>query len=140
MTPRVAILALLPLLSGATAALADPPWARGPGHYNYEYDDGYCKYEYKAGPGGVKEERKCRGPAWRGHVPLPPPKQVHVIVPPPMVKPALPPPGVVYGTIYQDAQGRYCREYQTTGIIDGRQERLYGTACRMPDGSWEFVN
>jgi surface antigen len=50
-----------------------------------------------------------------------------------------------YGTVtpmktYQTAGGSYCREYQTTVIIDGKQERGHGTACRQPDGSWKIVN
>lgn len=39
---------------------------------------------------------------------------------------------------YQISGGRYCREYQTRGLIDGREQELYGTACRQPDGSWEL--
>ena len=38
---------------------------------------------------------------------------------------------------YQDQQGTYCREYQTTIIVGGRQQQAYGTACRQPDGSWK---
>jgi surface antigen len=38
---------------------------------------------------------------------------------------------------YQEADGRYCREYQTTIAIDGKPERGYGSACRQPDGSWQ---
>jgi surface antigen len=34
----------------------------------------------------------------------------------------------------------YCREYQTTVTIEGRQEQSFGTACRQPDGSWKLVN
>ena len=50
-----------------------------------------------------------------------------------------------YGTVtptktYQTAGGSYCREYQTTVIIDGKQEGAHGTACRQPDGSWKIVN
>ncbi len=41
---------------------------------------------------------------------------------------------------YQDSTSRYCREYTTTGRIDGRVQQLYGNACRQPDGSWEFLN
>lgn len=41
---------------------------------------------------------------------------------------------------YQTAEGRYCREYQQTVIIHGRQQSSYGTACRQPDGSWQIVN
>jgi surface antigen len=40
---------------------------------------------------------------------------------------------------YQTAQGSYCREFQQTVTIDGKQERAYGTACRQPDGSWRTV-
>ncbi len=41
---------------------------------------------------------------------------------------------------YQDRSSRYCREYTTRGTIDGRVQQLYGTACRQPDGSWEYLN
>jgi surface antigen len=40
---------------------------------------------------------------------------------------------------YQTAQGTYCREFQQTVTIDGKQERAYGTACRQPDGSWQMM-
>lgn len=32
---------------------------------------------------------------------------------------------------------RYCRNYVSRAIIDGRSESVTGTACRQPDGSWE---
>lgn len=35
--------------------------------------------------------------------------------------------------------GLYCREYEQTIRVDGRQEQAYGTACRQPDGSWEIM-
>jgi surface antigen len=41
---------------------------------------------------------------------------------------------------YQNASGQYCREYQHTITVDGKQERGYGTACRQPDGSWKIVS
>lgn len=41
---------------------------------------------------------------------------------------------------FNDRQGRYCREYQTTATIGGRVEQVYGTACRQPDGSWQIVD
>lgn len=34
---------------------------------------------------------------------------------------------------------RYCREYHTTADIAGKQQQIYGTACRQPDGSWKIV-
>ncbi len=41
---------------------------------------------------------------------------------------------------FQTSEGNYCREFQQTITIDGRQERGYGTACRQPDGQWLIVN
>ncbi len=41
---------------------------------------------------------------------------------------------------YQTSSSNYCREYQQTVTIDGKQEKAYGTACRQPDGSWKVVN
>ncbi len=40
---------------------------------------------------------------------------------------------------YQTAQGKPCREYTTTVVIEGRTETAYGTACREPDGTWTLV-
>ncbi|HTM64166.1 MAG TPA: RT0821/Lpp0805 family surface protein [Gammaproteobacteria bacterium] len=34
---------------------------------------------------------------------------------------------------------KYCREYQTVATINGQQQKMYGTACRQPDGSWKAV-
>jgi surface antigen len=33
-----------------------------------------------------------------------------------------------------------CREYATKAIIGGKEEVVYGTACRQPDGSWQAAN
>lgn len=33
-----------------------------------------------------------------------------------------------------------CREYTVDALIDGRNERVVGTACRQPDGSWRNTN
>ena len=41
---------------------------------------------------------------------------------------------------YQAESGRYCREYTTTATIGGREEQVYGTACRQPDGAWQIVS
>ena len=35
---------------------------------------------------------------------------------------------------------QYCREYRTTADIGGKQQQMYGTACRQPDGSWKAVS
>ena len=41
-------------------------------------------------------------------------------------------------TYYQHRQP--CREYVSHAIIDGRSEKIRGTACRQPDGSWRTVS
>lgn len=41
---------------------------------------------------------------------------------------------------YQTPSGTYCREYEQIITIDGKREKVYGTACRQPDGSWRNVN
>jgi surface antigen len=46
---------------------------------------------------------------------------------------------VVPTRTYETAPGRYCREYQTSVVINGRTETAYGTACRQPDGSWQVT-
>lgn len=38
------------------------------------------------------------------------------------------------------SSGRYCREYNQTIYVGGRQESAYGTACRNQDGTWEIVS
>jgi surface antigen len=40
---------------------------------------------------------------------------------------------------WQTAEGP-CREYTTDAVVGGRNERVYGTACRQPDGQWQAVN
>lgn len=35
--------------------------------------------------------------------------------------------------------GSYCREYQQTIYVGGKQETGYGQACQQPDGSWKIV-
>ena len=40
---------------------------------------------------------------------------------------------------YKVAENTYCREFTTWGMIGGYEEKMYGTACRQPDGSWKTV-
>jgi surface antigen len=49
-----------------------------------------------------------------------------------------------YGTIYPDRryvddEGRYCREYRQTIVIDGRTHEGHGLACREEDGTWQII-
>ncbi len=37
---------------------------------------------------------------------------------------------------YRDNSGQQCRKFDQTIVIDGKQERVSGTACRQPDGTW----
>jgi surface antigen len=46
--------------------------------------------------------------------------------------------GTVTVTHTYQSGGTYCREYQQTVTIGGKQEKGYGTACRQPDGSWKI--
>ena len=41
---------------------------------------------------------------------------------------------------YQTPGGQYCREFQQTIVIGGKEEKAFGTACRQPDGSWQAQN
>lgn len=45
---------------------------------------------------------------------------------------------VVPTRTYDSAQGP-CREYTMDALVGGRKERIYGTACRQPDGTWRVV-
>ena len=92
-------------------------------------------------------------PAYQqGYVAPPPPAyQQGYVAPPPQGYVAPPPP-----TAYQQSgQGvapqpaplaqaafdrSYCREYTTTTIIDGTEQKSHGTACRQADGTWRIVN
>lgn len=39
-----------------------------------------------------------------------------------------------------EVAGGPCREYTMDTVIGGRAEKVYGTACRQPDGSWRAAN
>jgi surface antigen len=41
---------------------------------------------------------------------------------------------------FQASSGLQCREFQETVFIGGRTQQAYGTACRMPDGSWQIMS
>lgn len=41
---------------------------------------------------------------------------------------------------YDRISGDYCREYETTIFVDGREETGYGSACQKADGTWEIVS
>ncbi len=41
---------------------------------------------------------------------------------------------------YVAADGRPCREFTQTIIVDGQQESITDTACRSRDGTWQIVD
>ena len=41
---------------------------------------------------------------------------------------------------YTTPDGKTCRDYQQTVIIDGKEETATGTACKMADGTWRVHN
>src|SRR3546814_9409514 len=51
-----------------------------------------------------------------------------------------------YGTVtpvrdgYNQNSGAYCREYQPTVTVGGKQEPAYGPASQPPPGSWKSVD
>ncbi|MBC05058.1 RT0821/Lpp0805 family surface protein [Thalassospira sp.] len=47
---------------------------------------------------------------------------------------------VVPTNSWQNAEGRYCREYSATANIGGELQKTFGTACRQADGSWQIVS
>jgi len=167
--PILASLLAVALGLSATAAQADPwkdesghgrgpvalgPYgheeSHGPGGYKHEWRSGNCKYEYKEGPYGVKEEYECHGhgrhagpPAW-----TPPARRHHrhhdrhthaaPYPPPPPPRPA---PGPSTARLPDPAgEGRYCREYTAQSTVGGETVQTYGTACLRPDGDWEIVS
>ncbi|MBL94660.1 MAG: hypothetical protein CFH06_01893 [Alphaproteobacteria bacterium MarineAlpha3_Bin5] len=40
---------------------------------------------------------------------------------------------------YQTSSNQYCREFETTIFVEGKQEVGRGQACRTADGTWEIV-
>lgn len=46
---------------------------------------------------------------------------------------------VVPTRTYETSSGP-CREYSMDAVVGGRHEKVYGTACRQPDGSWQTKN
>ena len=41
---------------------------------------------------------------------------------------------------FQNADGRYCREFEQTIYVSGKEETAKGRACRENDGSWTIIS
>lgn len=35
---------------------------------------------------------------------------------------------------------QYCREFLSEAVINGEKQKIYGKACRQPDGSWKVIS
>ncbi|MDF1750728.1 MAG: glycine zipper 2TM domain-containing protein [Alphaproteobacteria bacterium] len=40
---------------------------------------------------------------------------------------------------FEVAPGAYCREYTSTATVSNQQQKVFGTACRQPDGTWKII-
>ena len=40
---------------------------------------------------------------------------------------------------YRTAEGKNCRDFETTIYVDGKQETGSGRACRRTDGTWQII-
>lgn len=38
-----------------------------------------------------------------------------------------------------ETKARPCREFTIDGLVGGSREKIYGTACRQNDGSWQII-
>ena len=63
----------------------------------------------------------------------PPPPPAVIYVPPPA-----PPPATTTTSVPTASQAQ-CREYESATTIDGRPQKVVGTACLQPDGSWRII-
>jgi hypothetical protein len=63
-----------------------------------------------------------------------------IYAPPPAVIVQRPVQAVPTSDIYRANNGQYCREFQSTAIIDGVSQPTYGTACQDAGGTWRVVN
>jgi surface antigen len=46
---------------------------------------------------------------------------------------------VTPGPVQQVASGQYCRDFQQTVIVGGREQQGHGRACRQQDGTWHMA-
>lgn len=44
-----------------------------------------------------------------------------------------------YQTKTSAGKPQYCREFLSEAMINGEKQKIYGKACRQPDGSWKVA-
>jgi hypothetical protein len=141
MLARVAVAAALSVIMLANPADAGD-WRRHHGR-GHDWKHGHW-HGHRPGPPVWHHHRHSHGsariviwqpaPVYRAY---PAPYPVYVPAPMPVVQAPI---QAVPLANFQDESGRYCREYQRMADIGGRQQQVYGTACMMPDGSWQIVS
>jgi hypothetical protein len=139
-------------------------WPQHAQRRSFVYDDGHCRVVIGSGPYGHKKIVRC-GPSYpvgryipgsliHTHPPAVPGQVLgaYPIAVSQVLEQAPDGQGIVWDEpqtgnqveivptrSYQEADGRYCREYQSTATVAGRTQQVYGLACRQPDGTWAFV-
>ena len=68
------------------------------------------------------------------YYPPPPPSVIYVPAP----TPSPPPPAATTSSVPTASQAN-CREYESSTTIDGRPQKIVGTACLQPNGSWRII-
>lgn len=165
---NIAILALLLTALPAMAFAADSPRQRGDGHrsdgrhrdgnrgnerrgdnhHRSNRQDHHAHHQHRSHGGNTRFFFSFNSgyPRYYYYPYYAPPPVVYttprVIYAPPTVVTYAPPaslPAEQTSPTYTDDQGRFCREFQSTAIIDGEEQATYGTACLQPDGAWRVV-
>lgn len=95
---------------------------------------------YVAPPPPAYQQGYAPPPAYQqGYAPPPAPAQGYVPPPPPTTyqQGGQPQPAPAAHDAFDTS---YCREYSTTTVIDGAEQKSHGTACRQADGTWRILN
>ena len=70
-----------------------------------------------------------------------PPPAYYAPAPAPAYAPsyAQPAPAHQAAGTFVDEDGQTCRPYHSKAVIEGKTQRINGTVCLQPDGSWQIV-
>ncbi len=127
-------LGVLAMMSALILAAAQPAYARDRHNGHHHGSDAYFSFGFSSAP-------YYYDPYPYGPVYAYPPAYAY-------------PPDYGYDQSYDDGpmpyesgpysdgdsgNGPYCREFQTTIVIDGQPQSAHGTACQQPDGTWAVV-
>jgi hypothetical protein len=132
--PHIPKLASLAVIGAALCATVAPAFADS---FYFSYGHAPPRWEHF-------HPRRHHYYAWGPPIVFAPPPAVVYSAPPPPPPVASAPAGPMSvtptGAPYRTGDGRYCREYQATIMVNGRPQPSYGMACQMPDGTWHIMN